>query len=79
MSNFEKSLSELQNVVQTLERGDSSLDESMKLLEKGMGLVADCNGVLNKAEQKVVTLLSGKDEKGTKSSKKKEEAEGDTE
>ncbi len=63
---FEKNLKQLEELVQTLENGDSSLNESLKAFEKGIKLSRVCNNELNKAEQKVEILL--KDE--SKESKK---------
>jgi exodeoxyribonuclease VII small subunit len=54
---FEKTLSELEAIVQQLEKGDLSLEQSLKQFEKGIGLARQCQDTLTRAEQKV-TLLS---------------------
>ena len=43
----------LQIIVEKLEKGEESLEESMKLFEEGAKLSADCYGILTKAEQKI--------------------------
>ena len=54
---FEKTLSELEQIVQQLEKGDLSLEDSLKQFEKGINLARQCQDTLNQAEQKI-TLLS---------------------
>jgi exodeoxyribonuclease VII small subunit len=54
---FEKILGELEGIVQQLEKGDLSLEESLKQFEKGIHLARQCQDTLNQAEQKI-TLLS---------------------
>jgi exodeoxyribonuclease VII small subunit len=56
---FEESLNELESLVETLERGDLSLDESLKTFERGVELTRICQQSLQKAEQKI-QLLSEK-------------------
>ena len=58
---FEESISRLDEIVNRLERGDASLDESLALFEEGTKLVKYCSGVLDAAEQKVVQLSKGAD------------------
>ncbi len=54
---FEESLSELDTIVQSLERGELSLDESMTLFERGLNLSKLSQKKLQTAEQKVKILL----------------------
>lgn len=54
---FEQALAELQNIVQELEGGDGSLDESLSRYERGMILAQRCNALLDKAELRVSELL----------------------
>lgn len=54
--NFEQSIDELEQIVNQLEKGELSLDESLKQFEKGIGLARRCQDVLTKAEQKIETL-----------------------
>ena len=50
---FEKSISELEAIVLQLEKGDLSLEDSLKQFEKGIALARKCEETLNKAEQKI--------------------------
>ncbi len=54
---FEEALLELENIVETLEKGQLSLDESLLFFEKGIKLVKECDGKLKKARQKVERLI----------------------
>lgn len=58
---FETGLKRLETIVAALERGDASLDESMRLFEEGAGLVRRCGAMLDAAEQQVVRLQKGPD------------------
>jgi len=59
---FEKALAELEKIVEKLEEGGLSLNESLALFEKGVKLSRYLREELQKAEKKVEILL--KDEKG---------------
>jgi len=59
---FEKALAELESIVQKLEKGGLSLNESLALFEKGVKLARSLREELGKAEKKVEILL--KDEMG---------------
>lgn len=54
---FEKALSELEETVEKLEKGELSLDESLDLFEKGVGLAKFLRAELDKAEKKIEILL----------------------
>ncbi|MGI9275786.1 MAG: exodeoxyribonuclease VII small subunit [Endozoicomonas sp.] len=54
---FEKSLSELETLVQKMESGEMTLEQSLKAFEKGVKLTRDCQQALSQAEQKVQQLL----------------------
>ena len=54
---FEKSLEELENLVEKMEQGDLSLEESLHHFERGIQLTRACQQALKDAEQKVETLL----------------------
>ncbi len=54
---FERSLAELEAIVEKLEQGDLSLDESLKHFERGVQLTRSCQSALKQAEQKVEILL----------------------
>ena len=61
---FEKALQELENLVEKMEAGDLSLEESLKQFERGVALTRSCQKALADAEQKVQILLknAGKNE-----------------
>lgn len=54
---FERSLAELESIVDKLEAGDLSLDESLKQFERGVQLTRICQTALKQAEQKVEILM----------------------
>lgn len=54
---FEKSLAELEQLVEQLEQGDLSLEASLQHFERGIALTRTCQSALQQAEQKVAQLL----------------------
>ena len=54
---FEKSLAELEQLVETMEKGDLTLEESLKQFERGVSLTRACQKALADAEQKVKLLI----------------------
>lgn len=63
-TDFEKSLDELEKIVAQLESGDISLDESIKLFERGMNLTNDCRKTLETARQKITSLTEEEGKNG---------------
>jgi len=61
---FEASLKELENLVETMEKGDLSLEDSLSHFERGVQLSRTCQQALKEAEQKVEILMkkSGQDD-----------------
>ena len=55
--NLEKSLAELETLVEELESGDLPLEAAMKKFEQGIKLTRGCQAALKEAEQKVEILL----------------------
>ncbi len=55
---FEDSYARLEQVIQKLEAGELSLDESVALYEEGMRLARHCGRKLDDAELRVTRLLS---------------------
>ena len=55
---FEESLSELEKIVQNLEEGELSLEDSMTLFERGLNLSQGSQEKLKSAEQKIQILLN---------------------
>ncbi len=58
---FEKALERLENIVNQLEQGELSLDESLKIFEEGVKLSKTCLKMLDDAERKVEILVKDKD------------------
>jgi exodeoxyribonuclease VII small subunit len=56
-ADFERSLAELEAIVEKLEEGDLSLDDSLRHFERGVQLTRSCQNALKQAEQKVEMLL----------------------
>jgi len=54
---FEESLTELETIVQNLEQGDLSLEDSMSLFERGLRLSQHNQEKLQGAEQQINILL----------------------
>ena len=54
---YEAAVKELEALVEKLEQGDISLEESLQLYERGVLLTRDCQESLKAAEQKVQMLL----------------------
>ncbi len=54
---FEKALEELEKIVERMEAGDISLEESLKQFERGIHLTRTCQQALKEAEQKVRQLV----------------------
>lgn len=55
--NFEKALDELEKLVERMEQGELTLEESLKSFERGMELTRYCQKALDEAQQKVDQLL----------------------
>ena len=54
---FEKALEQLEGIVEDLESGDLSLENSLKSFEKGIKLARQCQEQLSKAELQVQKLI----------------------
>lgn len=54
---FEESMKNLETIVTELEKGELSLDESVKKFEEGIKISKECNSILEKAEKKISILL----------------------
>ncbi len=60
--NFEGSLKNLEEIVQRLETGECTLDESIELFEKGIKLSDECSKRLDTARQRILTLTEAQQE-----------------
>lgn len=56
--NLEKSLADLEELVEELESGDLPLEKALKKFEEGIKLTRGCQAALKDAEQKVEVLLN---------------------
>ncbi len=54
---IEKSLTELERLVEELENGDLELDQALKKFEQGVKLSRECQKTLEKAEMKIKILM----------------------
>ena len=54
---FEDALSRLETLVEKMESGDGTLDQSLDWFEEGMSLIESCRQELESAEQKVKELI----------------------
>lgn len=61
VAGFERSLDELESLVQRLEKGDLSLDESLQAYERGIALFRNCQTALDQAELRVRLLSDPED------------------
>lgn len=57
MATFEQQLTALESVVEKLERGELSLDESVRLFEEGVRLSDACKKELEEAEGRIQVLV----------------------
>ena len=57
---FEATIAELENLVEEMEHGDISLEESLQKFERGIELTRNCQKALQDAEQKVKMLVEKK-------------------
>ncbi|HEU4725272.1 MAG TPA: exodeoxyribonuclease VII small subunit [Candidatus Eisenbacteria bacterium] len=79
---FESMMERLEALVEKLEGGNLSLEESIKSFEEGMGLVKQCSSVLQEAEQRIQKLTrdaEGKPavESSGRSRRSEEDADGE--
>lgn len=61
-NNFEQAMAELEKIANELEKGDLTLDESVKKFEEGMKLSKQCTDILEKAEKRINILINNGDE-----------------
>lgn len=57
---FEKAMSELESIVDKLERGEVSLEESIAIYERGEALKKRCDSLLQSAEMKIEAIRKTK-------------------
>lgn len=57
---FEHTLAELEALVERMESGELSLEDSLAAFERGVGLTRTCQQALKQAEQKIEILTSNR-------------------
>ncbi len=62
---FEEAMERLEDIVQSLESSDLSLQDSLEIFEEGVKLISFCSKKLEEAEQKVTMLVKESDGKYT--------------
>ncbi len=58
---FEQAYQKLEAIVESLERGDAGLEQSLKAFEEGMALAQFCTQKLQDAELRLQKLVKGED------------------
>ena len=61
-TNFEELIEKLEEITNKLEKEQLSLDESVKLFEKGMQISKECNSKLEDAENRITILINQNNE-----------------
>lgn len=59
--NFERSFARLEEILEKMNAGNVSLDESLKLYEEADGLITGCSKRLNAAEARIEMLIKKRD------------------
>jgi exodeoxyribonuclease VII small subunit len=59
---FEQALGELESLIEQLESGELSLDQSLTQFKRGVELTRHCQGILDQAQQVVEQLIDPDDE-----------------
>ncbi len=57
LPNLETSLEDITKLIENMERGELSLEQSLEHFERGIKLVKHCQKILETAEQKVDVLI----------------------
>jgi exodeoxyribonuclease VII small subunit len=53
---FDTALDELEATVRKLDSGELALEEALEVFERGVGLVRECQELLDEAERRIVEL-----------------------
>lgn len=57
---YEVAIAELETILDKMDKGELPLDDSMKNFERGMKLIAHCEGILTSYEKKITKILEDK-------------------
>lgn len=79
MASFEEQLTQLESVVEKLERGELTLDDSVRLFEEGVRLSNACKAELEKAEGRIQVLVETRNGTAQVADLELEGAEGESE
>ena len=55
---FEEQMEALEEIVEELEKGELSLEDSVSKFEQGIKISKDCNKILEEAEKKITILVN---------------------
>ena len=58
---FEESMQRLEQIVRTMERGEASLEDSIRLFQEGTELVKNCGKLLDDAQLQVSKIMAASD------------------
>jgi exodeoxyribonuclease VII small subunit len=58
---LEDSFAQLENLIEDLQRGDLTLEDSFKKYEEGMKLIKKCSDSIDKVEKKLIILEQGEE------------------
>jgi exodeoxyribonuclease VII small subunit len=58
LPDFEASLSEIEQIIDAIEAGEVSLEESLTRYSRGMKLITHCRSILERAESKIKQLTT---------------------
>lgn len=58
---FETKIKSLEQIINELEKGDLSLEDSVKKFEEGILISNDCNKILDDAEKRITIILEKND------------------
>ncbi|MBE5936315.1 MAG: exodeoxyribonuclease VII small subunit [Lachnospiraceae bacterium] len=53
---IEEQFKEIDNIINSLEMNEGTLDESFELYKKGMDLIKECNNEIEKVEKQIIVL-----------------------
>jgi len=59
---FEENLNNLEKIIDKLEKGECSLEESITLFESGVKYTYECRKALESAQKKIITLTELEEE-----------------
>lgn len=62
LPDLENSLKEISTLVEKMEQGELTLEQSLNSFERGITLIKHCQKVLQEAEQKVQVLMQNNDQ-----------------